>query len=100
MVLASTPQHPRQVTVTDPVRESAVDLVEAVPDDLRRALPAVAPAVLFTAWSLARHGRTARDLSRVLTLTGEQSRVITTHLRPPPADRDAGGGPPSDDEQD
>jgi hypothetical protein len=73
-------------TLPDPPPDSMTDLVDAIPADLRRALPEVAPAVLFTAWSLARHGHTARDLSRVLTLTDEQSSVITAYLRSPSDD--------------
>ncbi|HEV3358501.1 MAG TPA: hypothetical protein VG247_17025 [Pseudonocardiaceae bacterium] len=57
------------------------DLRDVVPADLIAALPDVDPAVLFTAWSLARHGHTAADLARMFTLTDDQTRAIISRLR-------------------
>lgn len=78
--------HPRdsQRISDKPASSEGDDAAATVPDELRRALPEVAPAVLFTGWSLAHHGYTVRDLTRILTLTPEQSRVIISHRRPAP----------------
>jgi hypothetical protein len=78
------------------------DLRDAVPSPLVDALPEVAPAVLFTAWSLARHGYGARDLSHLFTLTGEQSRTILAHAWSSTRDgvhRPEGAAPSSPDDR-
>ncbi|HEY4024337.1 MAG TPA: hypothetical protein VGM75_37015 [Pseudonocardiaceae bacterium] len=54
---------------------------DALPSALLKGFPGIDRAVLFTARSLVRHGYSARDLSRVLTLTDEQSAAVVALLR-------------------
>ena len=74
----------RAFTDTGPTLDQ--ELHDTLPVRLTDALPHVASAVAFTGWLLARRGYSARGLSRMFTLTAEQSRMITTQARSSPPD--------------